>query len=145
MEINCVKEKYKVRKECQNEKNCIWVEQDILVPDTKPDIVKVINVCSKAFVDRVENIEGKIKISGKITSYILYVTGEKAKPYKTVTYTYPFNDVIKKENITKEHITNVAICVKNVIFQVPNERKINVKNELLLDITTCKEEENKEN
>lgn len=141
MEIKSVKDKYKVRKKLNKDKSSAWVEQDVLVPDVKPDILKVINVSSIPFVEKVETAEGKAKIKGKINSYILYESVEEKDPYRVVTYSYPYTEVVKIPNITEKTKVDVDVKIRNSVFQIPNERKVNIKNELVFTSDTYREEE----
>ncbi len=134
MQVKIEKENILVRKKEEQEKSSVWIEQDILVPDTKPDILKILKVSTMPFITKVESQEGKLKVQGRLNSYILYRSVDETTPYKTVTYSYDFNEVIKSEKINSNSLVNIKPSIRNIIFQAPNERKISLKNELFLDM-----------
>ena len=58
---------------CQiNDEVSSWIEQDIIVPDTKPDAIKIVNVLVTPYVSNYEILQGKIKIIGKLNYFIIY-------------------------------------------------------------------------
>lgn len=141
MQAKLEKENVRIIKKELSEISSIWIEQDILVPDIKPDILKVIKVSTIPFITKTECGDNKIKIFGRLNSYILYRSVDETNPYKTITYSYDFNDVIKVDDVKKNSSIIIKPLIRNVIFQVPNERKVSLKNELFLDIK-IKEEDN---
>mgnify|MGYP004598313739 FL=1 len=73
MEINITKETLKVNKVVSEKKEIINVQGDMIVPDSKPDILNTINTSGNISIYKKEIIDGKIKIDGNILTYIMYL------------------------------------------------------------------------
>lgn len=112
-----------------------WVEQDIIVPDTKPDAVKVVSVMATPYINSIENMENKIKVTGKINYYIIYNVNDEKFISRGLCVSYPYTEVLDTPNIDKESIVTIVPTCKNIIYSLPNERKIATKCEILFKIT----------
>lgn len=111
-----------------------WIEQDIIVPDSKPDAVKVVNVTVTPYVNNYDVMEGKIKLSGKINYFIIYRVSDDKFGNRGLYVSYPYTEVINVENIRNSMDVIIEPCCKNVIFSLPNERKISVKSEICFKV-----------
>ena len=72
MEINTTKETLNVNKVISEKKEIINIQGDMIVPDSKPDILNTINTSGNICVYKKEVMDGKIKIDGNILTYIMY-------------------------------------------------------------------------
>ena len=60
------------------EKNVqITIDQDMNVPDTKPDVEKVVESRGEVHVDEIEMLTDRIRIRGMFLVQILYLSSEK--------------------------------------------------------------------
>lgn len=132
MPINVNKETINLTQLVIKDKYTIWENQDLLVPDTKPDVMKVLRVEGLPVIQDVELKEGSIRISGEITYYILYKSMDGAKP-RGVSMAYPFVQTISNSNIKPDMIIDANVYIKNIIWSLPNERKISIKSEVVID------------
>ena len=117
-----------------NENVSSWIEQDIIVPDTKPDAVKVVNVTVTPYVNTFDVMEGKIKLSGKLNYFIIYRVSDDKFGTRGLYVSYPYTEVINVENIKNSMDVVIEPYCKNVIFSLPNERKISVKSEICFKV-----------
>ncbi len=79
MEINITKEALNVKKVVCEKKEIINIQGDMIVPDSKPDILNTINTTGNVCIYKKEVMEGKIKLDGNILAYIMYladITGD---------------------------------------------------------------------
>lgn len=114
------------------DKYSTWIEQDILVPDSKPDVMKVIRVEAIPLISDIQVMDNALRISGEITYYILYNSMDGGKT-RGISATYPLTQTIAVDYLKKDMMAGVKLNVKNVIFTVPNERKIAIKTELVYE------------
>lgn len=117
-----------------NENISSWIEQDIIVPDSKPDAIKVVNVTVTPYVNTFDVMEGKIKLSGKINYFIIYRVSDDKFGTRGLYVSYPYTEVISVENIKNSMDVVIEPFCKNVIFSLPNERKISVKSEICFKV-----------
>ena len=129
MPINIDKQKIIVNKNIVKGANTAWIEQDILVPDTKPDVVKIIKVDANIYISSTEIMNGSIRVSGQIAYYIIYVSAEGE--IRGINTSYPFVKVIEDKNIKNDMRSRIVPTIRNVIYSLPNERKIAIKTEVI--------------
>ena len=79
MEINITKEALNVNKVVCEKKEIINIQGDMIVPDSKPDILSTINTSGNVSIYKKEVMEGKIKIDGNILAYIMYLADSNAE------------------------------------------------------------------
>ena len=131
MSINVNKETINLMQFVVKDKYTLWEVQDILVPDTKPDVMKVIRVEGLPVIQDVELKDGSMRISGEITYYIMYKSMDGAK-VRGISMSYPFVQTITNANIKQDMVQDTNICIKNIIWSLPNERKISIKAEVVI-------------
>lgn len=73
MEINTTKETLNVNKVVCEKKEIINIQGDMIVPDSKPDILSTINTSGNVCTYKKEIMDGKIKLDGNILAYIMYL------------------------------------------------------------------------
>lgn len=102
----------------------IEVKGDIIVPDTKPDIVNIINTNSNPYIYKEECEDGKYRFDGNIDTHIIYLSenGET----KCITTTLDFMDFIEDNAMTAQMSTKYRIEIVNIETKILNERKISV-------------------
>lgn len=129
MPINIDKQKIIVNKNIIKGAVSTWVEQDLLVPDTKPDVMKIVRVDGNVYITSTEIMNGSIRVSGQIAYYIIYNSSEGE--IRGVSTVYPFVKVIEDKNITNVMKARIKPIIKNIIYSLPNERKISIKTEVV--------------
>ena len=130
MAINIEKQMMSLNKIVARNTQVTWIEQDILVPDTKPDVMKIVQVEAIPFVNNVEVVDSGIRVTGEVTYYIIYRAMDKDKT-KGISMTYPFSQTINVTDAKKGMNARVTADVRNIIYSLPNERKVSLKTELL--------------
>jgi len=130
MAMNIEKQMMVLNKVVARNTQVTWVEQDILVPDTKPDVMKIIQVEAIPFIGNVEVVDSGIRVTGEITYYIIYRAMDKDKT-RGISMTYPFSQTINVPDAKKGMNARVVADVRNIIYSLPNERKVSIKTELL--------------
>ena len=129
MPININKQKISVNKNVIRGASSAWIEQDLLVPDTKPDVMKIIRVDNNVYINSKEVMDSSIRVAGQISYYIIYISSDGE--IRGINMSYPFVKVIEDKEIKKDMKVRVIPTVKNIIYSLPNERKISVKTEVI--------------
>lgn len=130
MAVNVDKQTMSLNKVVARNTEINWIEQDILVPDTKPDVMKIIEVQAVPFVANAEAVDSGIRITGEIAYYIIYRTVDKDKT-RGITMTYPYSQTINVPEVKKGMNVRVNADVRNIIYSLPNERKVSIKTEVV--------------
>ena len=113
-----------IHKKIAEKVKTLEVKGDIIVPDTKPDIVNMINTNSNPYIYKEECNDGKYRFDGNIDTHIIYLseTGET----KCIVTTLDFMDFIEDTNIKAQMSTKYRIEITNIETRILNERKISV-------------------
>lgn len=73
MEIDITKESLNIKKVVCEKKEIVNIQGDMIVPDSKPDILNTISTSGNVCIYKKEVTEGKIKLDGNILAYIMYL------------------------------------------------------------------------
>lgn len=114
-------------------KTTITLEEDILVPDTKPDLKEILMINGKPHltvrqIDSITKGEDSINLSGEIDLQMLYVPekAEKSLPVISVQSRVPFKD--RWHTSMAPGATVILDCnIEKIDYMVINERKYRVK------------------
>ena len=117
------------KKAAEKVKN-IEIKGDIIVPDTKPDIVNIIATNANPYIYKEDCQDGKYRFDGNVDSHIIYLSenGET----KVIGTTLDFMDFIEDAELKENMSTKYTIEMTNVETKILNERKINVTVQLKL-------------
>lgn len=130
MSISLNKEELKLSRYVLKDKTTVWLEQEVLVPDIKPDVMKIIRVEAVPFIQDTEINEGSIKVSGRVNYYILYRSMDGGA-LKGITAEYPFAQSINTSLVKSGMNLELDVVARNIVYSLPNERKIMLKTELV--------------
>ena len=72
MVVDTIKENLCVNKLVATKKEVILVEGDMIVPDSKPDILNTICTSGVVCIYKKEVLEEKVRIDGNINTYYVY-------------------------------------------------------------------------
>ena len=127
MEVELSKENIGINKLIAQKKELLFIEEDMIVPDTKPDILNTINVNGNVCVYKKEVMQDKVKIEGNINTYIMYLPDSKEDNLRALNCTMDFSQNISVPG-AKEGMILVTKCeIKDMECKVINGRKINLK------------------
>ncbi len=138
MELQIQNEKMDIKRSIGNKKKTITIEKDFILPDSKPDIIKVQHESPTVYISKKENLENKVKIEGGVTTRVTYLTGEgKCRILKIDDI---FAEIIEIEGMTESSFTSEKIKVLNLETNILNERKIHYRLELECEVKASKKE-----
>ncbi|MBN4074337.1 MAG: peptidoglycan-binding protein [Alkaliphilus sp.] len=103
------------------------IEGDILVPDSRPDISRIISVDGRIRVQGETIEDGKVIVEGTVNFNVLYVSESEEESLCNVESSTVFKQEIELENITPKMQSEVAVEIEHIDFTMNNERKIGVK------------------
>ena len=134
MEVEVSRENLCVNKLVCEKKELIFVQEDMIVPDSKPDILNTINLNGNVCIYKKEVMEEKVKIEGNVNTYIMYLPDCKEDNLRGLTANIDFSQSIAVPG-SKEGMTAITcVNIKDMECKVLNGRKINVKVGLEVDI-----------
>ena len=128
MELQIQKEKVKIKKKVGEKSKKMVIEKDIILPDNKPDIIRIQADYSNCYISKKEISENNLKIDGGIETRILYLTGEgKNRVFRVEEI---FSEKFEIHGIKNDSCISDRLEIKSINITILNERKIHYKAEM---------------
>ncbi len=134
MEIDVNKENICINKLMCERKELIFAEEDMIVPDSKPDVLNTINLTGNVCIYKKEVMDGKIKIEGCVNTYIMYLPDSKNDTLRGLNANINFSNIIQMSEAKEGMSIACKVNIKDLECKVLNSRKINVKSELEINL-----------
>lgn len=136
MDIELRKETVAINETVMRDNTQLLVQNDIIVPDVKSDMAKILQIDAEAMVDEVVVSDKRADIAGKLNLNILYVPEGDTKPVCSINSSIPFSTQIENGRISVGSKCIVQADACHVEFSMLNSRKLSVKVVVELD-TRC--------
>ena len=141
MEVEVGKENVCINKLVCEKKEVIFVQEDLIVPDSKPDILNTINATGNLCIVKKEALDEKVKIDGNINTYIMYLPDSKEDNIRGLVANFDFSENIQVQGSKQGMNVESRVCIKDIECKVLNGRKINVKVALEIVVKVYSNEE----
>ena len=119
------KRSFKTKKLTQNKIKYFDISTDIIVPDSKPDIVNLISEDANLFIYKTDILNSKIRLDGNINLNISYMSDEGE--VKVINSFLNLVEQVDDPDITEKSRIEYDIDTYCIDAKVLNERKITVK------------------
>lgn len=123
-------EKININKKMIEHENKIQIINDIIVPDIKPDIINIITTNGIPYIYKEDCENGRIKLDGSIDTRIVYLSVDGDT--RCIQTILDFSDILDNEKIKDKSYIKYKIEIDNLSIKVLNERKLNIKAEILI-------------
>lgn len=137
--MELIKESVTMNETLYADRSQVYVEGDIIVPDVKPDILKILQVDAVSSVTSKELTDGRLTVAGKVNLTILYIPEREGDSIKSITSVFDFSERIERQGITDQVMVSLDTDVERVEFNLINSRKLSVKSTVVLDCRICGE------
>lgn len=127
MSLELIREAINVNQVIGEENTQTVVENDIIVPDVKPDISNILLLDGDILVDNTDVIQDKILISGMLKFKILYVPDDAEPFIKGINTSAPFSYGLDIPNSRQGMRCKVKCDIEHIEYEILNGRKVNVK------------------
>ena len=123
---------FETEKICLNQiisqkKESFSAEENIIIPDIKPDILSTVDSCGNVYIYKKEIVNGKLRIDGGVQAYIMYLADNEQNNLRGVHTIIDFSQSIEIENLSQEMDFDCKLNIKNIECKILNGRKINIK------------------
>lgn len=105
---------------------------DFNVPDTKPDVAKVIKVKGEARIEEQKVLSGKLYVKGSLQFQILYVSDEMTRPIHSMHGQLLFDEVVHMDSTCNQDDVMVRFEMEDMSCNIINSRKLSLKSLLHL-------------
>jgi hypothetical protein len=114
--------------------NQITVEDDVNIPDLRPDIDKIIFHSGIIKIEETKAGNGQVTIRGALTVNILYVSDEEEEPLGKVETTLPFEEQFHMDGVESGDAVYVHHVLEDLSVGIINSRKISIRALLALEL-----------
>ena len=111
--MDITKETIKINKIICEKKEQIVVQGDMIVPDSKPDILNTINIDGNICIYKKEVMDGKLRLEGNIVSYIMYLADGEKNNLRGLNTTLDFSETIVVPELQIGMIVVIEPNIKN--------------------------------
>lgn len=127
MEINLIKNNLRTLKKVAESECEVNYEWDIIVPDSKPDIQKIIKADAVCSVTDKEIMQDRAMITGNVSLSVMYLPANEAGMIRSIESNQSFNSVLElaglRQNMNLKCCPEVVFCEASAI----NSRKVKIK------------------
>ena len=102
-------------------------DSEVIVPDIKPDILKVLQVDAETVITQRSVEKGKLLICGRVDYNILYIPDSEGEKIKSIKTTADFRQAVTCPGATDNSESVVEAAAERVEFNVVNSRKLRLR------------------
>ncbi len=111
---------------------------DVIVPDVKPDILKLLQVDAQACITDKYIENGRLVINGRVDYKILYVPDSGEEKIKSILTSMDFRQVVDSGGADEDAKLLVKPYVEKVEFNTVNSRKMRIRTIIHIEYEVCK-------
>ncbi|MDP4091888.1 MAG: DUF3794 domain-containing protein [Bacillota bacterium] len=127
MSVELIKESVRVFQAIGDELAQTIFENDIIVPDTKPDVAHILLLDGNTFIKSAEVLQDTVQINGGINYKILYIPDEPDQSIKSINTSSSFSQEIDVPGARTGMKCVLKPDIEHIDFNILNGRKINTK------------------
>lgn len=105
----------------------LTLDDDFNVPDTKPDIMRVITEQGQVKIEDRKMVNGKLMLRGTLSFHILYLSDDSGRPVNSLSGAIPFDEIINMEGNCSEENVTLKWEIEDLSAGIINSRKISVR------------------
>lgn len=125
--LEAQRENLSINKLIAEKKEIIFAEGDMIVPDSKPDILNTICTSGVVSIYKKEAQDGKVRLDGAINTYIMYMPEGTDDTVRGLNTSIDFSENINVPNCNDGMSVVTCINVKSIEARVINGRKVGIK------------------
>ncbi len=98
MVVDTVKENLSINKLVATKREILLIEGDMIVPDSKPDVLNTICTSGVVSIYKKDVSDEKIRIDGDISTYITYLSEDSENKIRGINTSLDFSESIQISN-----------------------------------------------
>lgn len=127
MAIDTSKDSLCVNQVISQKINNFMVEEDVIVPDIKPDIINAVSTSGTVCIYKKEISNGRVKVEGKIDTYIMYLADTEDGYIRSLNTNLEFSQTFNIPEAQEGMNLNLDLNVRSIDCKVLNGRKVNLR------------------
>ena len=125
--IEASKENLSINKLIAEKREIIFAEGDMIVPDSKPDILNTICTSGVVSIYKKEAQDEKVRMDGAINTYIMYMPEGTDDAVRGLNTSIDFSENINVQNCREGMNVISDVKIKSIEGKVLNGRKVGIK------------------
>ena len=125
--IEAQRENLSINKLIAEKKEIIFAEGDMIVPDSKPDILNTICTSGVVSIYKKEAQEEKVRLDGAVNTYIMYMPDGTDDTVRGLNTSIDFSENLNVPNCREGMTVISEVNVKSIEGKVINGRKVGIK------------------
>lgn len=105
----------------------ITIEDDIIVPDIKPDIEEILQTNGKFYLSEKEIAGDKLKFKGNMKITILYLAQDGENPVQSLEGNFLVDDYMNMNELTKDSMIHFTCSIEDIKVEMLNGRKVHIR------------------
>lgn len=134
MVVDTVKENLSINKLVATKREILLIEGDMIVPDSKPDVLNTICTSGVVSIYKKDVSDEKIRIDGDISTYITYLSEDSENKIRGINTSLDFSESIQISNCKEGMNCRLNTKIKSIESKVINGRKVGIKATLEVDV-----------
>lgn len=131
------KKMYMMQRKCEAVSQ-ITFDEDLNVPDVKPDIGRMIQKKGDIQIEDIQISEGRAYLTGALRVCLLYVSDSEERKIQSLMGTLPIGETLNLEGLENGDKIQLKWDIEDLSVQLINSRKLNIK--ALVTFTACVED-----
>lgn len=121
--------KKNIHKDCIKAKagNQITIEDDVNIPDLRPDIDQVIFQSGVIKIEEIKPGNDQVSVKGSLAVHILYQSEEEEEPLSKIETDLPIDEVFHMEGVNASDSICIKYELEDLSIGIINSRKISVR------------------
>lgn len=116
----------------------ITLEDDMNVPDNKPDVEFILFNQGDVQIEEIRSMEDRAQINGKLHFHILYISDEEGRKVNVLDGSIPFQEQIYMDNLHNSGSVVADAEIEDLSTSMINSRKISVQS--VISMKACVDE-----
>lgn len=125
--METVKRNIVIDKKIGKEVSQLLIEGDIIVPDTKPDMDRLLKKSANAYIDSREIGNERVSFKGNLDIEVLYIAKGEDKAIHSMRTSTPINDFINMEGALNDMFVSTRCDITNIEYKIINDRKVSYR------------------
>ena len=127
MSVELIRKQMDLNEMTRRETVQVVKERDIIVPDGKPDMQRVLYLDGDINIDQIDVQEDRVVYKGQLDTTILYVPHNNSKEIYTMKGSIPLEDFVILDGVDNHQRVAFNYNIEHMHWNILNERKLNVK------------------
>lgn len=117
----------------------ITLDDDYIVKDSKPDVIKIIHAKGNVVIDEMRINAGAVWLNGRLEFDVLYRSDDEYNKTECLTGTIPFQEKVVVDDISEVDKPQLLVELEDLTISIINSRKLTVRS--IMDVHVIVEEE----